>query len=158
MLDTRFGVKPPSQDVLAAPQHTIAAGVSFALLGDAGQRGLIAAAMRRPATQQAAGTAWMPAVLGELMDDPYDAVRYVAGHALQSIPDFEDYAYDFVQRPHQRRAVAVDVERRAAANVARALQAGQLSPALPYTPEGVLTDAARALLSQRDQRTVHLLE
>ena len=96
----------------------------------------------------------MPAVLGILMDDPYDAVRYVAGHALQSLPGFEGYAYDFVPRPHQRHAVAHDVALRGAAQ----LRAAKRSPELPFTPEGVLTDAARSLLSQRDQRAVHLLE
>jgi hypothetical protein len=28
----------------------------------------------------------MPALLGVLIDDPYDAVRYVAGHALKPLP------------------------------------------------------------------------
>lgn len=159
MLSTRFGAEPVEPQLLAAPQHALAAGVTLALSGDAGQRALIAAAMRRTEVQKAAGTAWMPAVLGVLMDDPYDAVRYVAGHALQTLPGFERYPYDFVQRPKERPEVAEDIAQLAAPELLRALRAGQLSPELPFTPGGVLApDQARMLLSRRDQRAVHLLE
>lgn len=159
MLSSRFGLEPVPAQLLAAPEHELATGVSLALLGDAGQRALLAAAMGRPEVQEAAGTAWMPAVLGVLMDDPYDAVRYVAGHALQTLPGFERYAYDFVQRPRERPEVAEDIARQAAAELVRARRAGQLSEALPFTPGGVLApDQARELLSRRDQRPVHLLE
>jgi hypothetical protein len=159
MLEQRFGVKPPDPQLLAAPEHALAAGVELALLGDAGQRALLAAAMRRPEVQKTAGVAWMPAVLGVLMDDPYDAVRYVAGHALKTLPGFENYAYDFVQRPRARPEVADDIAEQAAPELLRALRAGKLSDALPFTPGGVLApDQTRALLSRRDQRPVHLLE
>jgi hypothetical protein len=156
---TRFGVNTVQAQLLAAPEHELAAGVTLALRGDAGQRALLAAAMRRPEVQKAAGTAWMPAVLGVLMDDPYDAVRYVAGHALQSLPGFERYEYDFVRRPRERPEVADDIAEQAAPELLRALREGRLSPALPFTPGGVLApDQARSLLSRRDQRPVHLLE
>jgi hypothetical protein len=159
MLTSRFGSEPVSPQLLAAPEYELATGVSMALLGDAGQRALLAAAMRRPEVQQAAGTAWMPALLGVLMDDPYDAVRYVAGHALETLPGFARYPYDFVQRPRERPAVAEEVAQRAAPELLRVLQAGQLSAALPFTTGGVLApDQTRALLSRRDQRPVHLLE
>jgi hypothetical protein len=159
MLTSRFGAEAVPAQLLAAPEHELAAGVSLALSGDAGQRALIAAAMRRPEVQQAAGTAWMPAVLGVLMDDPYDAVRYVAGHALETLPGFERYEYDFVRRPRERPEVADDIAQQAAPALLQALRAGQLSPALPITPGGVLApDQTRSLLSRRDQRPVHLLE
>jgi DNA-binding LytR/AlgR family response regulator len=89
------------------------------------------------------------------MDDPYDAVRYAAGHALQSLPGFEHYAYDFTVRPHQRERVAGDVAQRGAPGA----RAAQLSPELPFTPEGLLqSELTQALLSRRDGRPVHLLE
>ncbi|HET8940202.1 MAG TPA: multiheme c-type cytochrome [Polyangiales bacterium] len=159
MLETRFGAEPVAPQLLAAPEYGLATGVAMSLLGDAGQRALLAAAMRRPEVQKAAGTAWMPAVLGILMDDPYDAVRYVAGHALQTLPGFENYAYDFVRRPRERPEVADDIAELAAPELLRAQRAGQLSDALPFTPGGVLApDQTRSLLSRRDQRPVHLLE
>jgi hypothetical protein len=159
MLTTRFGAQPVPAQLLAAPEHALAVGVALSLSGDAGQRALVAAAMRRPEVQQAAGTAWMPAVLGVLMDDWYDAVRYVAGHALQSLPGFERYPYDFVQRPKERPEIAEDIAQQAAPELLRQLRAGRLSDALPFTPGGVLApDQARTLLSRRDQRPVHLLE
>jgi DNA-binding LytR/AlgR family response regulator len=159
MLQERFGVEAPNPADLASKEHAVAAAVSLALQGDAGQRALVAAAMRRPSVQRAAGTAWMPAVLGVLMDDPYDAVRYVAGHALQSVPGFEHYAYDFVVRPHERPEVADDIAQHAAQAVQSAAQAGKLAAELPFTPEGVLSpELVRTLLSRRDNRPIHLLE
>lgn len=159
MLQERFGVEAPNPAELAPQEHAVAAGVSLSLMGDAGQRALLAAAMRRPEVQQAAGSAWMPAVLGVLMDDPYDAVRYVAGHALQSLPGFRDFPYDFILRPHERPEVAEEVARRGAAAVVEAASAGTLVDSLPFDERGMLSQELKSkLLSRRDHRSVHLLE
>jgi Cytochrome c554 and c-prime len=159
MLSGRFGVESPSADLLAAKEHSLAAGVALALLGDAGQRALIAAAMGRPETQRTAGQVWLPAVLGVLMDDPYDAVRYAAGRSLRSLEGFDGLEYDFVPRPDSRAAIAGEIARRAATRVVEAAQAGGLSSALPLTSDGVLSEElTRELLSRRDTAPVHLLE
>lgn len=159
MLHERFGVEPPAADKLTAPEHTLAAGVALSLRGDAAQRALIAAAMGRVETQRSAGSAWMPAVLGVLMDDPYDAVRYAAGRSLRSLPGFERVSYDFVVKPSERRPVAEEIARRAAPQVIAAARHEALSTDLPLTDQGVLApEPTQALLSQRDQRAVHLLE
>ncbi|HKP60048.1 MAG TPA: multiheme c-type cytochrome [Polyangiales bacterium] len=159
MLSERFGVQPPRAEALAATEHSLSAGVSLALLGDAGQRALIASAMGRPETQRAAGQAWMPAVLGVLMDDPYDAVRYAAGRSLRTIEGFEHVQYDFVPRPDARAAIAQEIAKRSAARVIEAEKQGTLSKALPVTSEGVLSaEVTRELLGRRDARPVHLLE
>ena len=88
----------------------------------------------------------MPPLLGVLMDDPYDSVRFIAERALRSLPgvDLKGLQYDFVTPPTQRQPIAAEVARRGA-------------------PKGG-ADAARVhaeiqrLLPQRDQRDVLLLE
>ena len=145
MLHERFGVEPPAADKLAAPEHTLAAGLAHALRGDAGQRAVIAAALGRPDAQRSAGSVWMPAVLGVLMDDPYDAVRYMAGRALKSLPDVDSSAldYDPVPRPDTRPPFAP--------------RAARLSSLTHQQSERVGQTVTR-LLPSRDDRAVMLLE
>ena len=64
--------------VLDEDQRAIAASVLSLLRDDAGERALYAAAFGRPEAQQASGRAWTVPFLGILMDDPYDAVRFIA--------------------------------------------------------------------------------
>jgi hypothetical protein len=51
--------------------------------------------------------AFTPALLGALLDDPYDAVRYIAARSLRANGvDPEAMHYDFVQRPSEREPFA----------------------------------------------------
>ena len=45
--------------------------------------------------QQASGTEWMPPYLSIGMRDDYAAVRYIAGTALQTHPNYTDLSYDY---------------------------------------------------------------
>jgi hypothetical protein len=143
-LRERYGIESPALD---ADQQNVAAALWLGLTGDAGQRALIAwAAGWRPA-QQASNHTFMPLLLGTLMDDPYDAVRYIAQRALHSLPDVDarDLTYDFVQRPSEREPVADRV-----AGLARS------------QPSAAEQTELRALFARlqprRDDRDVHLLE
>jgi hypothetical protein len=40
--------------------------------------------------------------LATLLDDPYDAVRFIAGRSLRTLPGFESFPYDFVSGPKAR--------------------------------------------------------
>jgi hypothetical protein len=55
-----------------------------------------------PPAQQASGTAWMAPYLSQLLDDPYDAVRFIAGRSITTLPGFESFRYDFVQPSKSR--------------------------------------------------------
>jgi len=65
----------------------------------------------RPA-QEASGTDWMAPFLAPLLDDPYDAVRFVASRTLRALPGFDALEYDFVapsaaRRESQRRTMSL---------------------------------------------------
>ena len=68
------------------------------LRGDAGQRALIAWSMGWPPAQRASGTSWMAPSLSVLMNDPYEAVRFIAHRSLRSLPGFADFAFAFTGR------------------------------------------------------------
>jgi predicted CXXCH cytochrome family protein len=85
--------------------------VRLALSGDAGQRVLIAWHLSWPEALRASGTNWIAAVLGQLLDDPYAAVRCVAARSLQAISGPTPPGYDFVQEPRLRASVREEVWR-----------------------------------------------
>jgi hypothetical protein len=87
---------------LGADESSIAMSILWALRGDAGQRAILAQAMGWPPAQQASGTAWMAPYLSQLLDDPYDAVRFIAGRSITTLPGFESFRYDFVQPSKSR--------------------------------------------------------
>jgi hypothetical protein len=106
----------------------------------------------RPA-QDASGTAWMAPFLAGLLDDPYDAVRFIAGRALQSQTEYARVAYDFMASPDLRVAAGH-----------RVLETWQRhtsspNPAVLLGPGGAIDGVAVArLLSARDTRRVTLRE
>ena len=60
-----------------------------------------------PAARTASGAAgerdWMIPYLAQLLDDPYDSVRFVAERSLRKRPPFADFAYDFLSPAVERR-------------------------------------------------------
>ena len=44
----------------------------------------------------------MPPFLAELLNDPYSAVRFIAGRSLESLPGYEKLGYDYVSNVDQR--------------------------------------------------------
>jgi len=113
--------------------------------GDAGQRALIAGAIDWPAAQRASSHGVLTPILGVLMDDPYDAVRYMAGRALKSLPDVDSSAlqYDPVPRPDTRPPFARRTARLSSLTHQQSERVGQ---------------TIDRLLPSRDDRAVMLLE
>jgi hypothetical protein len=130
---------------LSDDEKSVELSLLMAVRGDAGQRALIAGAIDWPAAQRASKHGVLPPLLGVLMDDPYDAVRYMAGRALRSLPDVDasGLGYDPVPRPETRPAVAP--------------RAARLSDLTHQQSERVQHTITR-LLPSRDQRAVMLLE
>ena len=87
---------------LSDDERSIAASLLWLLRGDAGQRAIAAQAMGWAPAQEASGTDWMAPYLAQLLDDPYDAVRFIAGRSLRTLPGFEAFEYDFVAGPTTR--------------------------------------------------------
>ncbi|MBI4658177.1 MAG: hypothetical protein HY735_04880 [Verrucomicrobia bacterium] len=80
----------------------VADALRLALSGDAGQRVLMAWHLSWPPAVKISGTNWIPPVLGQLLDDPYAAVRYVAERSLRAISESTPPSYDFVVDPRLR--------------------------------------------------------
>jgi hypothetical protein len=126
------------------------------LRGDAATRVVVAAELGWSAAQEASGHDWQAALLVEALDDPYAAVRFVAYRSLRSLPGFEDYAYDFIAEPAQRR------ERQARARERAEHQwreSSIRSMVLPHDASGRLAPSALAdWLAHRDSRPVRIAE
>ncbi|MET0388873.1 MAG: multiheme c-type cytochrome [Polyangiales bacterium] len=145
-LHERFQSQDPPL-TLSDEQRDLALAVWLGVQGDAGQRALIAGALGWKPAQQASDQRFMPVLLGLLMDDAYDAVRYMAERSLRSLPgiDTSQLQYDFVKRPHERPRVREHI-------------AGLARPELPLADAARLQGQIERLLPRRDVRAVLLLE
>jgi hypothetical protein len=99
-----YGTPKPE---LTEDQQTVAGSLLWLLSGDAGQRAIVAQAMGWTPAQQASGSGWLPPYLALVLDDGYDAVRYIASRSLRSVPAFRALEYDYVAPPRERAAMRV---------------------------------------------------
>ena len=72
------------------------AALVWMLKGHAAQRVIVAWHAGWKPAQDASGADWLAPFLSELLADPYGVVRYVAGHSLTTLPNFEQFEYDFM--------------------------------------------------------------
>lgn len=87
---------------LSEDQRGITASVLWTLQGDAAQRALMAWTFGWRPAQQVSGTNWMAPFLAELINDPYDAVRYMAYKSLRTIEPYTNFQYDYLSQPPER--------------------------------------------------------
>lgn len=124
------------------------------LAGDAAERAIAAFALGRDEARRAAGSAFQAPFLAELLDDPYAAVRRVAGHALARFPEGRGLDYDYLA-PREAR-----LERRAL--VLTRFRTGnrkRAAPELLLDEDGTPDEArVRALLDRRDDRPIFISE
>jgi hypothetical protein len=138
-------------------QQQVAASLLWLLKGDAGQRALMAWSYSWAPALEVSGDDWQAPFLSKLLDDPYQAVRFIAGRSLHSLPDFGQIGYDFLESDEQIRLNQNKVV--------------DLWEKLPDRPAGqraatILIDASGQLIwerinrlhSQRDERRVNLRE
>ncbi len=104
-LDEWYGRPKPK---LTTEEQTISAAVLWTLRGDAHQRALMAWSMSWKPAQEASGVSWMAPMLGQLLNDPYEAVRLIASRALLGLPGFGDFQYDFTALPDVRNAAVAE--------------------------------------------------
>lgn len=152
-LQAWYGTSPVA---LGEDERTVAASLLWLLKGDAGQRAIVAQAMAWPPAQQASGADWMAPHLAQLIDDPYDAIRFGAGRAMKTLPGFAAFTFDFVApSPERRRA---QLRTMATWDAARP-RPGRTSPELLLTAGGdVDIPRVLALLKERDNRRMLLRE
>ena len=89
---------------LTQEQKEISAVLLWLLRGDAGQRALAAITMGWNVAREASGENWLAPFLAELLDDPYTAVRFLAGQSLWTIQEFKELEYDSQASSKQRIA------------------------------------------------------
>lgn len=90
---------------LSPDETNVADAVRLALAGDAGQRALVAWHLGWEPAVRVSGQAWIPAILGHLLDDPYAAVRAVAERSLRGVSNLVPADYDFTVSPGSRPPV-----------------------------------------------------
>jgi hypothetical protein len=147
-----YGQAKPALD-----EPDVSSALLMALTGDAGQRAIAAQAMGWKPAQEASGTDWMLPHLAQLLDDPYDAVRFIAGRSLRSLPEFSTFEYDFVAPADRRREAQRRVMTTFARVRARLPRPGD--PRLLLTPDAdVDVSKTLALLKQRNNRNMLLRE
>ncbi|WP_442506459.1 multiheme c-type cytochrome [Novipirellula sp. SH528] len=132
----------------------VSTSVLHLLRGDAAQRVVQVAALGWQPAQQASGTDWMEPFLLLGLNDPYDAVRIVAGRSLQTLPQ---------RRTLESDPLAPARERMEMFN--RSIELIDKNAEIQPRPE-VLVDEnghfdfprVRALLEQRNHRPIYLRE
>jgi hypothetical protein len=141
---------------LKGDDGSVAAAILWLLRGDAGQRAIAAQAMAWRPAQRASGTGWMAPHLAPLLDDPYDAVRYIAGRSLRTIPGYEAFDYDFVapqSRRYQAQLTSMAIWDRSRE------KPGRGDARLLRNPDGSLVvESVLRLLRERNNRRVLLRE
>ena len=99
----------------------------------------------------------MAPYLAQLLEDPYDAVRFIAYRSLSRLPGFSDFRYDYVDSPRRRaqaRLEALEIWRRAGRRHRTANGAAVL-----FDGRGKLRQQAfDRLLSQRNDYPLGLAE
>jgi hypothetical protein len=152
-LERQYGMKSPE---LPETEASVAASLVWLLRGDAGQRSIAAQAMGWMPAQQVSGTDWMAPHLATLLDDPYDAVRFIAERSLRTLPGFGAMAYDFVapqKERYQAQLRTMTVWDRARSKPGRGEAQLLMSSDGSVNVEGVLR-----LLKDRNNRRVLLRE
>lgn len=151
--------RQPRPERLPAPASAVAEAVRLGLSGDAGQRALIAWHLGWKPAISASGSEWMPPLLGQLLDDPYAAIRCVAERSARAgaaaLPAGYDYVIDPRERPPVREAVWSSWGSNTATPPAAAVAARTLAQ------PGALSDIRgrfEALLRERDHRPMRLRE
>ena len=153
-LQSWYGLEPP---LLDEEQKTISAAVLNLLTGDAGQRALVAWHLGWPVAQEVSETDWLAPQLAVLLEDPYDAVRYIANRSLSALPGYEQWSFDFLA-PQETRSQARE-EVVAIWNRLRENSAEEPDPAVLLNAEGSLEkDLQQELLLRRSNREVYLRE
>jgi len=138
---------------LAGDHQSVAASLVTLLKGDAGQRAIVAKSLGWAPAQHASDTSWMAPYLALLLDDPYDAVRYIASRSLTTLPGFETFQFDFVAPPQTRAALRVRALQMW--RDARPQSARRVDAALLFKPDGTFNAAAiDRLMGERNTRRV----
>jgi len=146
-----------TRPAMTAEQETISAAILWGLTGDAAQRAIIAWHMGWDEAKQASGDGWIAPYLAVLLDDPYAAVRYIAGRSIRALPGFASLDYDHVAEPGALRDVSLRVLGLWSATMAK--ENTNRAPSVLIRPDGQLDAPGVArLAAQRNDARLDLRE
>lgn len=153
-LEKWWGIAPVP---IPAPWQDTSAAVVGALRGDAAVRALMAWHFGwEPARKASGGDDWAPPILTVLMDDDYDAVRYIAGRSLRQIKGYQDATFDFLAPQDEQR---FDISRVLGLWAQKLPHSLTNRPEILMSPDGNLDmEAVRRHLTERDTRPVVIIE
>ena len=146
-------------DIPAPPldrdQRTISASVLSLIQGDAGQRALAAWTFGWETALEASGRDWPAAFLVLLLEDAYDAVRYIAYRSLRQHEGFRSLELDWLAPSQERMQVLMDSMR----EFYRRGLPGGAPDTVPIDDRGRLDTAElKRLGAKRDDRPMDLAE
>ncbi len=153
-----YGTPLPEQKTPSANEESTetAASVEWLLKGDAAQRLVAAWHFGWKPAQDASGANWETPLLAQLLNDPYSAVRLVAGRSMKTMPNMTDLQFDFLARDSDRqqsKANAIELWAKAQGGPHRK-PASVLQQA-----DGQMDEAAiRRMLQLQDHRPVMITE
>lgn len=139
---------------LSEDQQEVAASILWLLSGDAGQRALTAWTYSWPPALEVSGDDWQAPMLTWLFDDPYQAVAFIAGRSLHSLPGYDQIGYDFLGNEEHVHAKRDEVR---ALWQQRPSQRPRTTVLIDETGQLLLKEIER-LYSQRDNRRISLTE
>ena len=168
-LNAWYGQPVPA---LKADHQRVPASLVWGLSGHALQRALVTWHMGWKPAQNASGTDWMPMYLSQRIIDPYASVRYMAGHAMKTLPGQAEFTLDYIALPSTLNAKAAALfrswKKTTAADAspadsdknptARALAEATDEQVLYKGRFTILKSDFDRLLKQRDDRIVELPE
>ena len=100
---------------------------------------------------------WTTPFLIGLLDDPYDAVRFVAYRSLRTLPGMNRLTYNFMA-PHERRLADVGEALDAVARIDAHRTREPPRPCCTTTDGDLNAEVINRLAGQRDDRRVSLRE
>jgi hypothetical protein len=156
-LDRWYGIP---QVTLTADEQQTAASVLWLLRGDASQRALMAWSMGWRDAHQASGDDWQAPLAAQLLEDPYDAVRFIAARTLRSLPHLADAGVDFSASPPERSAQREhvwDLWHKQRKKLQSRDAAGRRAILIDESG-ALMRDELNRLLQQRDDRDIYLSE
>lgn len=144
-----------SSPFLNEDDQTYAAGILWALKGDAGQRVIAAWHFGWEPARQASGHDWMMPIVAELMKDPYAAVRWIAFDVLRRFPAFKQEKFDFDADESERHDSVDQILRRWQSNLPPTSVNKGAQVRLLLTENGEPDiERTKELLKRRDKRMV----
>lgn len=153
-LFVRYGQTMPE---LTAEQKSLAAGVIWALKGDAMQRVLAAWSMGWGPARDVSGDDWTHPFLAQLLDDPYTVVRSVAHQSLKVTGRFDEVPYDYLG-DHTQRESAIQAVRKIWNSPSSKKGRAADDALLINSDRAVRKDEFERLLKERNDRRVYIVE